>query len=165
MITSKNPQDDEFIDDFIEEEASQQQLQIPAPPDADSSDDASIAEQHYRSTLAICLCTFTHSWLMVSVFPYSAFMVIFLVPETNEETAGTYAGVLAASFMMGRAITAYGWGAMSDVYGRKIVIFWSLIMSSFFCLLFGMATSFKGALLWRFLMGASNGIAGISKST
>jgi hypothetical protein len=58
-----------------------------------------IERRHYTSTAAMCLCTFTHSWLLVSVFPYSGFMVIKLVPGTDEENAGSYAGLLAASFM------------------------------------------------------------------
>ena len=168
MIVAENEQDDEtilFIDEFIEEE---EEVRLPNPPSMPNPSFAEAKEQeeqqHFRSTLAICCCTFTHSWLLVSVFPYSAFMVIHLVPNTNEEQAGTYAGLLAASFMIGRALTSYGWGRISDIYGRKIVFYSSLSTSCLFCFLFGMATSFRMALVWRFLLGASNGIAGISKS-
>ena len=91
-------------------------------------------------------------------------MVILLVPGTNEENAGSYAGLLAAFFMVGRAITSYGWGKIADLYGRRIVFFASLALSSLFSLLFGLSSSFSQALLWRFLLGASNGVAGISKS-
>ena len=122
-----------------------------------------IEGQHYASTAAICLCTFTHSWLLVSVFPYSGFLVIQLVPGTNEENAGTYAGVLAAAFMMGRALTSYGWGKIADRYGRRIVFFLSLVLSAVFSCLFGLSSSFRLAFLWRLLLGASNGVAGISK--
>lgn len=136
--------------------------------DGDDSDDedsfAVTAQRHYRSTAAICLCTFTHSWLLVSVFPYSGFMVIKLVPGTNEENAGSYAGLLAAAFMAGRTVTSFGWGRIADVYGRRVVLFASLILSAFFSVLFGLSTSFWLAFLWRFLLGASNGIAGISKA-
>jgi MFS family permease len=125
---------------------------------------AAVARLHYRSTAAMCLCTFTHSWLLVSVFPYSGFMVIKLVPGTNEENAGSYAGLLAAAFMAGRTFTSYGWGKIADVYGRRVVLFLSLILSAFYSLLFGLSRSFWLAFLWRFLLGASNGIAGISKA-
>ena len=136
--------------------------------DGDSSDSdqqhATIVQQHYASTAAMCLCTFTHSWLLVSVFPYAGFMSIKLVPGTTEENAGYYAGLLSAAFMIGRAVTSYGWGKISDIYGRRIVLFISLILSALFSVLFGMSTSFEIAFLWRFLLGASNGVAGISKT-
>jgi MFS family permease len=122
-----------------------------------------IERRHYTSTAAMCLCTFTHSWLLVSVFPYSGFMVIKLVSGTDEENAGSYAGLLAASFMIGRAITSYGWGRIADIYGRRIVFFVSLVLSALFSILFGLSSSFRFAFFWRFLLGASNGVAGISK--
>ena len=91
-------------------------------------------------------------------------MIIQLIHGTNEENTGFYAGILSAAFMIGRAITSYHWGKISDIYGRRIVLFISLILSSFFSILFGLSTSFAMAFLWRFLLGASNGVAGISKA-
>lgn len=123
-----------------------------------------ISQRHYASTAAICMCTFTHSWLLVSVFPYAGFMVINLVKGTTEETAGTKAGLLSAAFMIGRAITSYGWGRLADTYGRRIVLFVSLVLSAVFSVLFGMSTTFGMAFLWRFFLGASNGVAGIAKA-
>jgi MFS family permease len=131
---------------------------------SDNSQHSTIVQRHYASTAAICLCTFTHSWLLVSVFPYAGFMVIKLVPGTTEENAGSYAGLLSAAFMLGRAVTSYNWGKISDVYGRRIVLFVSLILSAIFSVLFGLSKSFEIAFLWRFLLGASNGVAGISKT-
>jgi MFS family permease len=129
-----------------------------------SDNTATIESIHYSSTIAICICTFTHSWLLVSVFPYSGFMIIQLIHGTNEENTGFYAGILSAAFMIGRAITSYHWGKISDTYGRRIVLFISLMLSSFFSILFGLSTTFAMAFLWRFLLGASNGVAGISKA-
>ncbi|KAG7359194.1 major facilitator superfamily transporter [Nitzschia inconspicua] len=121
-------------------------------------------QQHYESTAAICLCTFTHSWLLVSVFPYAGFMVIHLLKGTTEETVGTQAGLLSAAFMIGRAMTSYGWGRLADTYGRRIVLFLSLLLSAIFSILFGISRSFGMAFFWRFLLGASNGVAGIAKA-
>jgi MFS family permease len=136
--------------------------------DAENDDEVlspvAISQQHYASTAAICLCTFTHSWLLVSVFPYAGFMVIDLVPGTNEETVGTKAGLLSAAFMIGRALTSYAWGKLADTYGRRVVLFTSLLLSVIFSLLFGVSTSFWMAFFWRFLLGASNGVAGIAKA-
>lgn len=131
----------------------------------DAGDDFNaISKRHYQSTAAMCLCNFTHSWLLVSVFPYSGFMVISLVNNTDTESAGPYAGLLAAAFMIGRAVTSFLWGRMADIYGRKVVLFVSLTASCIFSVLFGLSTSFISAFSWRFLLGASNGIAGISKA-
>ena len=123
-----------------------------------------VERRHYLSTAAISLCTFTQSWLLVSVFPYSGFMVIRLVPGTDEENAGANAGLLAASFMIGRAVTSYGWGRIADIYGRRIVFFVSLVLSAMFSLLFGLSSTFGLALLWRFFLGASNGVVAVAKS-
>ena len=123
-----------------------------------------ISKKHYQSTAAMCLCTFTHSWLLVSIFPYSGFMVISLVSDTDTNNAGPYAGLLAAAFMIGRATTSFFWGRMADTYGRRTVLYLSLTASAIFSIQFGLSTSFIMAFFWRFLLGASNGVAGISKA-
>eukprot|EP00529_Nitzschia_sp_RCC80_P014921 CAMPEP_0113442176 /NCGR_PEP_ID=MMETSP0014_2-20120614/1474_1 /TAXON_ID=2857 /ORGANISM="Nitzschia sp." /LENGTH=678 /DNA_ID=CAMNT_0000333065 /DNA_START=39 /DNA_END=2075 /DNA_ORIENTATION=+ /assembly_acc=CAM_ASM_000159 len=131
---------------------------------ASDEDFSLISKKHYQSTTAMCLCTFTHSWLLVSVFPYSGFMVISLIPDTDTNNAGPYAGLLAAAFMIGRAVTSFFWGRMADTYGRRTVLHMSLTASSIFSIMFGLSTSFMVAFFWRFLLGASNGVAGISKA-
>mmetsp|Transcript_26815 Transcript_26815/g.63025 ORF Transcript_26815/g.63025 Transcript_26815/m.63025 type:complete len:654 (-) Transcript_26815:903-2864(-) len=123
-----------------------------------------VERRHYLSTVAVSLLTFTQSWLLVSVFPYSGFMVIRLVPGTDEENAGSHAGLLAASYMIGRALTSYGWGRISDTYGRRIVFYVSMMLSAMFSLLFGLSSTFGRAFLWRFFLGASNGVAGVAKA-
>jgi len=158
-LTAADAQDDDdddespmHLEDFRDENIDDEDLRV-----------KQIARTHYLSTAAICFCSFTHSWLLVSVFPYSGFLVIRLVPNTNEENAGSYAGLLAASFMIGRAVTSYGWGKVADLYGRKIVYYTSLSFSAFFSIMFGLSSSFGLAMVWRFLLGAGNGIAGVNK--
>ena len=53
---------------------------------------------HFMSTLALCSSVLTMFYLVMSVFPYSGFMVIHLVDGVNNENAGLYAGVLTSSF-------------------------------------------------------------------
>jgi hypothetical protein len=64
--------------------------------------------EHLASTVALCMCTLTHSYQLISVYPYSGFMAIELLPFVNEENAGLFiCGVLiASSFMVGRAARA-----------------------------------------------------------
>jgi MFS family permease len=133
-----------------------------------SSKDESIMEltplQHTLSTIALCACALTHSYLLISVFPYSGFMAIELIPSANEENAGSYAGLIASAFMIGRAVSSYSWGKAADVYGRTTVLYASLVLSFFFSVMFGLADSFTAVLIWRFLLGLGNGLMGTTKT-
>lgn len=120
--------------------------------------------QHAASTLALCIVAFTHSYLLISVFPYSGFMAIELIDSATVESAGSYAGLIASSFMVGRSISAVGWGKYADRYGRKSSILVSLVLSAIFTILFGLARSFPLALFWRFMLGLSNGLITAAKT-
>ena len=133
-------------------------------PEESTSLDGLDSWDHTVSVIALCCCNFTNAWLVISVFPYSGFMAIELIPNANEENAGSYAGLLASFFMVGRALTAYGWGNIADIYGRKFVILSSLGLSCFFSLLFGASQSFTIALLWRFMLGLGNGMVATAKT-
>jgi MFS family permease len=121
--------------------------------------------EHTRSTIALCLSVFTVSYMLISVFPYSGFMAIHLLPDKlNEENAGLYAGLIASSFMVGRAFSSYAWGKAADIYGRVTCLTVSLLLSSLLSLAFGMSNTFGMALWWRFCLGFANGILPISKT-
>jgi MFS family permease len=98
-------------------------------------------------------------YLLSSVFPYSGFLVMFLIDDgsVDEDNAGLYAGILTSSFMVGRAVTAIFWGTVADTYGRKLVLVITLIASAVGSIVFGLSTSFTAALLVRFVMGMLNG--------
>ena len=131
----------------------------------DEASSSSTSSSYGKSIFALCICMLVHGWLLVSVFPYSGFLAIYLIPSLNEETAGSYAGLLASSFMVGRTLTSYGWGIVADTYGRRFVLFASLGWSCLLSLLFGCSTSFYMALFWRFLLGVGNGILGTTKTS
>jgi MFS family permease len=120
--------------------------------------------QHTLSTIALCACVLTHSYLLISVFPYSGFMAIELIPSANEENTGSYAGLIASAFMIGRAISSMGWGKVADVYGYLTVLYASLGLSFVFSVMFRLAGNFPLALIWRFLLGLGNGIVGTAKT-
>jgi MFS family permease len=115
------------------------------------------------STLTLCVCMLTHSYLLISIFPYAPYMAMHLC-HVDETTAGKYAGYMASAFMLGRALTSYAWGTMADVYGRKTVLCWSLGGSGMVSLVFGMAPNYTMALLARFALGLCNGIMGTTKT-
>ena len=121
------------------------------------------ALQWGAATASLCISVLTHSWLLISVFPYSGFMALHLLPSLDEDNVGSFAGLIASAFMIGRALSSYSWGQASDVYGRKFVLIVSLGASCIFSLLFGTATSFPLALLWRFSLGLVNGVVSTAK--
>ena len=116
------------------------------------------------TTIAMCVCMFTHSFLLISVFPYSGFLVIHLLKIQNEDDAAKYAGLISSAFMVGRASTSVLWGYIVDRYGRRYALYSSLLLSALFSLLFGFTKSFTGAIIFRFFLGCSNGIVATIKT-
>ena len=125
------------------------------------------APNHAVSTAALCACSFTNAYLMISVFPYAGYMVMDLMEDrVTQDNVGTYAGLIASSFMAGKTLSAYAWGKASDVYGRTFVLKANLLLSSAFSLFFGMATSLRAALFLRFCLGlSSSGLISVVKSS
>lgn len=130
--------------------------------DTYSESSENVQEKRTRSltTIALAAAMLVQSFLLVGVFPYSGFMAMQLVPGLNEETSGSYAGLIACSFMVGRTASSFGWGQISDKYGRVFVIRASLLLSAVFSILFGLSSNFYLALLWRGILGLCNGIIG-----
>lgn len=91
-------------------------------------------------------------------------MAIELIDGINQETCGKYAGFIAASFMAGRAFTSLPWGMVADRYGRVFVLLSSLVVSAALSLGFGTSERFTLAILFRFLLGLSNGIVATLKT-
>ena len=134
----------------------------------------SISEVNYANTrllvcrtIALCICMLTHSYLLISVFPYSGFLAIHLLhlQGESEDSAAPYAGLISASFMAGRAVFAFFWGRIADRYGRLFVLYVSLGLSAVLSVFFGLAShSYVSALGIRFLLGCSNGIVSAVKT-
>lgn len=120
---------------------------------------------HFMSTLALCSSVFCMFFLLMNAFSYSGFMAIFLIPGVTEETAGPYAGMIASSFMVGRALSSYPWGKLADRYGRRFVLIVSLINAAIFSFAFGLSTSLPLAMLFRFLMGFGNGTMLVARTS
>jgi MFS family permease len=120
---------------------------------------------HTMSTLALCSCVLTMFYTIFNCFPYSGFMAMQLVDGLTHETAGTYAGILSSSFMIGRAFSSYAWGKLADIYGRKLVLIISLVNSALFSIAFGFSPTFSWAIGSRFFMGLGNGIMLIARTS
>ena len=80
-----------------------------------------------------------------------------LVPGLTHESAGTYAGILSGSIMIGRLLSAWPLGVMCDRYGRKFVLLLSTSTNAILILAFGFSSSFTWAITVRFFTGLFNG--------
>mmetsp|Transcript_513 Transcript_513/g.1042 ORF Transcript_513/g.1042 Transcript_513/m.1042 type:complete len:568 (+) Transcript_513:58-1761(+) len=140
----------------------------------------------------LCSVSFIQAYLLVSVFPYAAYMSVYLLnnnasepttPSDHEhqwqrpfleprhsqaaitvEKVGPYAALFATSFMIGRTIAAHAWGKLADTYGRKSILIASLIGSGFATLWFGMSSTYGEAIVARGFIGAWNSIVGVTKT-
>ncbi|RWR75923.1 putative peptide/nitrate transporter isoform X3 [Cinnamomum micranthum f. kanehirae] len=118
---------------------------------------------------AVQLCT---ALPISSLFPFVYFMIRDFHIAKTEHDIGYYAGFLAASFMIGRALTSILWGIAADRYGRKPIILLCTISvlvlprkcMVIFNTLFGLSTSFWMAISMRFLLGCFNGLVGPIKA-
>eukprot|EP00934_Nitzschia_sp_Nitz4_P004599 Nitzschia sp. Nitz4//scaffold82_size85912//80111//81787//NITZ4_005155-RA/size85912-processed-gene-0.20-mRNA-1//1//CDS//3329558877//4589//frame0 len=137
-----------------EESSTTTRLQQPSTPAS------TINRNHWAQTWALAFSVLVQSYLLVSVFPYSGFLAMKMVPGLTEESAGSYAGWIASSFMVGRTISSLEWGKAADKYGRTFVIKTSLVLSAIFSILFGFSSTFTMALFTRCLMGLCNGLNG-----
>jgi len=122
-----------------------------------TSNTKEVLHSHVMSTLALCTSVLSMMYLLMSAFPYSGFMAMQLIPGLTHESAGTYAGILSGSFMIGRLFSAYPWGVISDTYGRKFVLIFSTLTSAVLMVAFGLSYNFAYAVCIRFLTGLCNG--------
>lgn len=114
--------------------------------------------------LAVALALFANAYAMSNPFPYAPFMVLSFGVVSDTRETGFFAGWIMSSFMAGRAVSSYPLGILSDKWGRRPVVelgLWSCVV---FQLGFGLSPGLAFALSCRFLMGAFNGILGVSKA-
>lgn len=133
-------------------------------PKSRSGSASSFWSKDTRTTTILAYSLLVQSYLLISVFPYSGFLAIHLVPSLTEETAGSYAGFIASAFMIGRCVSSFEWGKIADRRGRIFVLRCSFLLSAIVSVLFGLATSYRSALLLRWLLGLCNAIIGPIKT-
>ncbi|KAJ8127477.1 hypothetical protein O1611_g6158 [Lasiodiplodia mahajangana] len=75
----------------------------------------------------------------------------------EDKDTAFYAGLLVSAYAVAEALTAMGWGALSDRYGRKPIVLIGLGGVAISSLIFGLAETYWVALLARFVGGALNG--------
>ncbi|KAL6660585.1 hypothetical protein ACP70R_001620 [Stipagrostis hirtigluma subsp. patula] len=103
-----------------------------------------------------------------AAIPYKLFFHIWIINLASAirdlhiakrvEDIGFYAGLVGASYMLGRALTSIFWGVVADRLGRKPVIVFGIVSVLVFNTLFGLSTHYWMALATRFLLGSLNGL-------
>uniref|UniRef100_A0A453HQ79 Major facilitator superfamily (MFS) profile domain-containing protein n=1 Tax=Aegilops tauschii subsp. strangulata TaxID=200361 RepID=A0A453HQ79_AEGTS len=76
----------------------------------------------------------------------------------NEQDIGVYAGLLGASYMIGRCFASLFWGVVADRIGRKPIIAFSMFSVVIFNTLFGLSVKYWMAIATRMLLGSMNGM-------
>ncbi|KAI0478477.1 major facilitator superfamily domain-containing protein [Xylariaceae sp. FL0804] len=121
---------------------------------APSPDDTPAFPAKQLTILAIC--RFSEPIAFNSILAYTYVMVQDL-HGGDDTDASFYAGLLVSAYAVAEALTAMGWGALSDRYGRKPVVLAGLGGVALSSLVFGLAQRYWVALLARFIGGALNG--------
>ncbi|KAI0521315.1 major facilitator superfamily domain-containing protein [Xylaria bambusicola] len=109
-----------------------------------------------KQLVILAICRFSEPIAFNSILAYTYVMVEDLNGGENKDTA-FYAGLLVSAYAVAEALTAIGWGALSDRYGRKPVVLFGLGGVAISSLIFGLAKNYWVALLARFIGGALNG--------
>ncbi|KAI2621261.1 MFS general substrate transporter [Hypoxylon sp. NC1633] len=104
----------------------------------------------------LAICRFSEPIAFNSILAYTYVMVQDLNGGDGAD-ASFYAGLLVSAYAVAEALTAIGWGALSDRYGRKPIVLIGLGGVAISSLIFGLATKYWVALLARFIGGALNG--------
>ncbi|KAF1962500.1 MFS general substrate transporter [Byssothecium circinans] len=115
-----------------------------------------------RQLIIVGICRFSEPLAFNSILAYSYVMVKDL--GIAEHNAAFYSGLLLSAYAVAEAVTALGWGAISDVYGRKPVALIGLAGVAISSVVFGMAKTYWVALLARFVGGALNGNVAIMQT-
>jgi len=114
--------------------------------------------------VALLIALFANAVAMASPFPFAPFLVLHYGLTDDRAEIGYYGGFILSAFMLGRAMSSYHLGLLSDKHGRVLVIEIGLLSCIIFQLLFGLAPTFGAALAARLLMGLFNGIIGVAKA-
>jgi len=121
-------------------------------------------EQPLWLFLVLALLNIVDSFNLNVVWPMLPFMVEGYGVAKDEEDLGAWVGVAGAAVSIGQLISAYAWGALSDVIGRRPVMLVGMFTSTFTAIVFGTSTTYAQCVAGRFLSGLLNGNAGVVKT-
>ena len=75
-----------------------------------------------RAMFALLIALFANAVAMASPFPFAPFLVLHYGLTDDRAEIGYYGGFILSAFMLGRAMSSYHLGLLSDKHGRVLVI-------------------------------------------
>lgn len=118
----------------------------------------------YFEMTILFFASLTSAIPLTGLFPYVANMTVDLGMADSVDDAGYASGYLASAFMLGRLLTSFHWGYISDITGRKPVTLFACISIVILSLAFGFSVNFWMALFTRFLLGLLNPLNSTTKT-
>ncbi|EMS51903.1 hypothetical protein CFC21_068820 [Triticum aestivum] len=112
----------------------------------------------YKEFFYVGVTTLASALPISALFPFLYFMIQDMHVAKNEEDIGVYAGLLGASYMIGRCFASLFWGVVADRIGRKPIIAFSMFSVVIFNTLFGLSEKYWMAIATRMLLGSLNGM-------
>eukprot|EP00760_Papus_ankaliazontas_P008816 PhM_4_TR13932/c0_g5_i2/m.33804 len=98
------------------------------------------------------------------IFPFVGYLVDTFHVADSKDSVGYYAGLVAASFQFGQFFSASYMGKLSDRYGRRPILVWSMLVTAVLMPLFGLCQSMWLAITVRLATGVMNGSFGSAKA-
>ncbi|KAG8746896.1 hypothetical protein FRC10_003067 [Ceratobasidium sp. 414] len=95
--------------------------------------------------------------------PWALFMVRSFGVEASD--VGLWTGILISSFFITQFATSLLWASIAERFGRRIVLFISLVGSGLTCIAFGTSKSLVFALVIRLLQGVFGGSVGVARGS
>ncbi|KAL6049054.1 Zinc induced facilitator-like 1 isoform 1 [Balamuthia mandrillaris] len=118
-----------------------------------------------KKKMFVLMCVVMSEGLAGSLLlPFIAFMVRSFGITDDDRDIGYYAGYVTSAFFLGQFSSNFLWGWISDRKGRRPVLLVGLAGNAITTLLFGTSQNLAWAMASRFLNGALNGVASVTKS-
>ncbi|KAG9097281.1 hypothetical protein FRC06_007738, partial [Ceratobasidium sp. 370] len=95
--------------------------------------------------------------------PWALFMVRSFGVEASD--VGLWTGILISAFFITQFATSLLWASIAERFGRRIVLFISLVGSGLTCIAFGTSKSLVFALVTRLLQGVFGGSVGVARGS
>ncbi|KAG9308879.1 major facilitator superfamily domain-containing protein [Chiua virens] len=90
------------------------------------------------------------------IFPYvNQFIADLRITEPDQ--VGFYSGLVESAYSLAQVLSVYQWGKISDIIGRRPVVFIGLVGIAVTTTTFGLSTTFAGIVASRFFGGLVSG--------